>query len=922
MQLRRLMFAVMTIAALTASAALAGDTGSVSGAVFGPGGSLVADATVKISGELMPAGRTVRTDENGMFQFQALLPGKYTVQVEKTGIGTTSRDVQVDLAKDTQVDLVIGVQVREDVVVSAASPVVDLKSSEVNFNYKADQIAALPLQRNYSGLFQLIPGVAENNQFAPAGGGSRQDNKYLIDGVDITNPGFGYLSTEVNGLDIAEFNVKRGAITAEFGRAQGFVTNAISKSGTNQFRGIVFGEMRPRSFSAKANSLNTSGEIVKIPSTIDRYVASFSLGGPAIRDRLFWYGSSQWVRNQTTGRTNALGAVPDRTETTKEFFGKLTGQPTSKMFVNAGYRFRPNTCDLCGIGNTDAATVARNTEADTRVGTLTWSWFPANKTVVDARYIHMEENSENLPVVDLGFQPTFNPNNLAQMGQFSDTTGAFAVTRGAHNLRSEQVNYKRDEFRATVTQFFDLGGTNHQLKGGFGFEEGSEIIDRKSNGWGTLAIVANGIQATYYTEQPAQVSPGKTYSLFVQDDISIGSRLVVNAGVLLNRDEYAQVLASKNTFLTFDFGDEVQPRLGINYQLRKGAGDKVYANYGRYYAMDQKSSARSLAPSRMFFTDTVFDRTTGAVISSAPRASTTGKLIDAGLKPTYSDEWLIGYATPLMTTWGLELFYTNRDSSDFIEDVPSALPATGPFRAAQLNGAERKYKAFTVELSRRLMNNWSMTTSYAWSRFEGNFDIDLLSATGASFNTSSGIQDGPGRFVEDRFRYGPLTQDRPHVFKLFATYEPPMVKNLTMGGYLRTQSGSPWAARGIDWDGAINRYLEPAGTHRNEVWTNLDLLSAYRLRIGGRAGVKIEARVLNLFGELTTLSVEQRQFLDPRVRPATLGPQILAACGTDYACATEIFAAAQTTNQPNSRFGKGSDWAPARRFFLSIQADF
>ena len=146
---------------------------------------------------------------------------KVRVQVEKSGVGTSSREVQVDLDKDTQVDLVIGVGVKEDVVVSAASPIVDLKSSEVNFNYKADQIAALPLQRNYSGLFQLIPGVAENNQFAPAGGGSRQDNKYLIDGVDITNPGFGYLSTEVNGLDIAEFNVKRGAITAEFGRATG-----------------------------------------------------------------------------------------------------------------------------------------------------------------------------------------------------------------------------------------------------------------------------------------------------------------------------------------------------------------------------------------------------------------------------------------------------------------------------------------------------------------------------------------------------------------------------------------------------------------------------------------------------------------------------------------------------------------------------
>ena len=61
--------------------------------------------------------------------------------------------------------------------------------------------------------------MADNNSFAPSGGASRQDNKYLIDGVDITNPGFGYLSTEVNGLDIAEFQVKRGAITAEEGIA-------------------------------------------------------------------------------------------------------------------------------------------------------------------------------------------------------------------------------------------------------------------------------------------------------------------------------------------------------------------------------------------------------------------------------------------------------------------------------------------------------------------------------------------------------------------------------------------------------------------------------------------------------------------------------------------------------------------------------
>jgi len=220
-------------------------------------------------------------------------------------------------------------------------------------------------------------------------------------------------------------------------------------------------------------------------------------------------------------------------------------------------------------------------------------------------------------------------------------------------------------------------------------------------------------------------------------------------------------------------------------------------------------------------------------------------------------------------------------------------------------------------VARRLLNNWSMTASYAWSRLEGNFDLDY--AAGAVFNTSSAIQDAPGEFVQDRFRYGPLSQDRPHVLKLFATYEPPMIKNLTLGGYLRSQSGSPWSARGIDWDNGLRRYLEPAGANRNDAWTNVDLLSAYRVRVGGRAGLKVEARVLNLFGELTTLNVDQRQYLDPRIRPAAA---LFAVCGADYACATDVFSSFQTTNQPNARFGQGNEWAPPRRFLLSVHLDF
>ena len=133
----------------------------------------------------------------------------------------------------------------------------DVRSTEVSFNFTADTLNSLPLERTYRGLFQLIPGVADNRSpVGPAAGGSRQDNTYLIDGANITNPAFGYLSTEVNELDIAEVNLKRAGISAEFGRTGGTVTNAVSRSGSNRFPGIGRIDWLPR---ASGQRLRASG---------------------------------------------------------------------------------------------------------------------------------------------------------------------------------------------------------------------------------------------------------------------------------------------------------------------------------------------------------------------------------------------------------------------------------------------------------------------------------------------------------------------------------------------------------------------------------------------------------------------------------------------------------------------------------------
>src|SRR5262249_30980328 len=152
---------------------------------------------------------------------------------------------------------------------------------------------------------------------------------------------------------------------------------------------------------------------------------------------------------------------------------------------------------------------------------------------------------------------------------------------------------RRHEVRGTFSQFFDLGKTSHQVKVGAGFQFGEEELLRSANGWGQLSrLTVSGqplIRARYYFTQPAQFGQGRTLSLFAQDTITAGSRLTLNLGLLLDRDEFAQNLPGSGgcptsintvdhqpggaavfetsgdrcTFIRFGLGDEVQPRLGF-----------------------------------------------------------------------------------------------------------------------------------------------------------------------------------------------------------------------------------------------------------------------------------------------------------------------------------------------------------------------
>ncbi len=98
--------------------------------------------------------------------------------------------------------------------------------------------------------------------------------------------------------------------------------------------------------------------------------------------------------------------------------------------------------------------------------------------------------------------------------------------------------------RGTISQFLDIGRSSHALKAGAGYEFGEETFNRLANGWGTITNISlSGVPALrtrYFTPQPPQLGQGRTYSIFVQDDVTIARRTSLNVGVLLNRDDFSQ----------------------------------------------------------------------------------------------------------------------------------------------------------------------------------------------------------------------------------------------------------------------------------------------------------------------------------------------------------------------------------------------
>jgi hypothetical protein len=234
------------------------------------------------------------TDALGRFRLGALRPGTYDIRAELSGFAPRVRKgIQLFVGQEATLDfelVVAGVQ--ESVTVTGEAPMIEVTKSEVSNVVDRKQIDALPLtDRGFSDLMRLTPGVVGSDLIG--GMQSSLSNTYLVDGVSNDRAWTGGNRADYSAETIREFRVITEQFAAEYGQASGGVVNVVSRSGTNRFENRVYLYDRAESLDAR-DAFATS----KAPYTRVNF-GGFS-GGPIVRNRLFYFGSYEGVRQDQT----------------------------------------------------------------------------------------------------------------------------------------------------------------------------------------------------------------------------------------------------------------------------------------------------------------------------------------------------------------------------------------------------------------------------------------------------------------------------------------------------------------------------------------------------------------------------------------------------------------------------------------------
>ena len=836
-------------------------TGTISGTVLDTAGQPLPGASVNAKNVKTGASRATVSNASGAFLFPLVPVGTYEVSATLQGFTPSNLGKgDVSVGAETTFRLTMAVGVKTAVTVTSETPVIETTKTEQASAVNEAYIQNLPTNgRNFIDFVLTTPGVAKDPRLGDISFAGQRGtmNSLVIDGANNDNTFFGQaLGRTGSGRApyqfsqdaVKEFQVNRNAYSVEYGRAGGAVINVVTKSGSNDFHGTAFEFYRDKGMNANDYINVINGRPI---SNYHYNQFGASLGGPILRDQLFFFANYDGQRN-TNGNPVILN--------------------TAGLNLND-----PNTAAGLATLNTKTAAYDRGQNQDVFLAKADWIVSPAAQ--VSMRYNrqrftgannenggttnsveHTGDSLVNTDTVTASVTNSFGTSTFNELrGQYAKDSepglansadpealvseGGFSFTIGRNNFSPRETTITRYQVGDTATF---IAGPN-TFKAGFDWNRDLILNWFPGNFSGSYSFnsVANynrGISASYTQAFPGTGTTGpytnpdlSEIAFFVQDEFRPNANLTLNVGLRYDKQGIAQptVRNPDPQLLAAGIDTSVVPEDTNNFAVRAGFAwtpkgqDRtvVRGGYGMFYGrtpsimIGTAHSNNGINVQTLTFTG-LSQPTYPNIFPSIPGGVTPPKPTILVFDPNFENPLVhqaslgVEHAVTPDVAVGLSYLWVKGTKLPRSTDINVGSPGTTtytdtttgnvytivrygpdrPFsnfnRVIQFQStAESEYNGATLEINKRFSQNWQARIAYTWSKVIDT-KPDATSVVPNGGDDAKQVSD-PKNFAVDR---AVGEADTPHRVVISAYWSMPYFRGA--GGWMEGVLGG-WSLSGI-----------------------------------------------------------------------------------------------------------------------------
>ena len=836
-------------------------TGNLEGWIIDTDGNYLEGVNISLQSESLQGNRGATSNKKGYFQILYLPVGEYTILISSVGYNSLRiEDVKVELGKTTnlgEITLTQKVINLSQVTVSGEKQIIDPESTTYGENIRSSEFENLPVDRNYRNIVTLLP-QANTSYFGDEvniGGATGLENKYLIDGVEVTDPLLGSKGTNLPYNFIKEIQVKSGGYGADSYSALGGLLNVITFSGTNEFHGSFFGFYTSNKFSENQKlGINdvTQGDF-------SNYDVGFSLGGPLLRNNLWFYTAYNPTFNRRDARVPSFGNSVEKT-ITHSFAAKLNWLANEQLQFVFTATGDPEISNAVGFDvgvppdeMTNPDPYFRNIFTGGGNYSLNGKYTIGNNLIIDGMFAYLDREDKTEPSTLIGKTEPL----------FIDYT---------NNTWSGGVSDNFDLHRTTLIG--KISGTvllaDHILNAGIEYKTTAGNFQSDYN-------VIQKYDSTFYLqhiENNFGEVKNRIPSFYIEDRWKIFNDLSINAGLRWD----GHYIFGTNGKMVQKIAVPLQPRIGFVFLTADDGSQRIYGSFGRYaqeFALIQSGyyhSGNGWISVIGYDQDPRIDTTGGYVFTNNPR---TIKPEVEGLTEQYYDDFSLGYE--FLFGWNLRagiqgVYRILREGIDDVYLVDEGRYQYGNPGSGILSAwpkPQRDYASLILSIERRGDEHFNFLASYVLSRNYGNYE-GLFSAFNfrAIPNQNATFDDLENSFTNAT---GLVPNDRTHVFKFAGSYR--FSFGLVTGISFVAQSGTPLSDYARTNYGI--KFLSPRGSagRTPAVW-DLNARLTYGFKLTGSWFTKLILDIFHIASQRQPVYIDQRHYFpnDENGNPDVLNP--------------------------------------------------